>query len=124
MQKKNTCIFYVFIFEGSVIQPDILSIHYNCDLWGPEDPNEFIPERHIRERHPVASLAFGVGSRVCIGMRLALTEMKICLTRLLRNYTVLPGEHLESGFIIKEGFVIQPDAINVKLKERHSLFIS
>ena len=34
------------IERGSVIQPSILTIHFNADLWGPEDPKEFIPERH------------------------------------------------------------------------------
>lgn len=108
----------LFVFEGSVIQPDILSIHYNSDLWGPDDPNQFVPERHDTERHPVALLAFGVGTRKCIGMGFALMEIKMCLTHLLRNYTVLPGEHLEKGFDIKEAFIIQPDAINVQLEER------
>ncbi|CAF3991065.1 unnamed protein product, partial [Rotaria sordida] len=59
-------MFYMDLFIQevlrSVIQPDILSIHYNSDLWGPDDPNQFVPERHNTERHPVALLAFGVGS--------------------------------------------------------------
>ena len=40
------------IEEGSVIQADMYTIHYDPDLWGPEDPNKFIPERHATPRHP------------------------------------------------------------------------
>ncbi|CAF1456723.1 unnamed protein product, partial [Rotaria sordida] len=29
------------IEKGFIIQPDIFSIHYNPNLWGPEDPNLF-----------------------------------------------------------------------------------
>jgi cytochrome P450 len=109
----------LFILEGSIIQPDIFSIHYNSDVWGPDDPKLFVPERHTIERHPVAFMAFGVGPRACIGIRFALMEYKMCLAYLLRDYTVLPGEHLEEGFKIHEGFAIQPNAINIKLDKRH-----
>ncbi|CAF5087866.1 unnamed protein product [Rotaria sp. Silwood1] len=106
------------IEKGSVIQPDIFSVHYNSELWGPDDPNQFIPERHATERHPLAFLAFGDGPRACIGKRFALMEIKMCLARLLWNYTMIPGEHLEEGFKLHEIFVIQPDAIYVKLEKR------
>ncbi|CAF4672883.1 unnamed protein product [Rotaria socialis] len=52
--------------KGVTIMPDIYSIHRNIDLWGPEDVNLFVPERHITKRHPAAYLAFGVGSRNCV----------------------------------------------------------
>ncbi|CAF0846610.1 unnamed protein product [Adineta steineri] len=107
------------IEKGSVIQPDILSVHYNSDLWGPEDPNQFVPERHSTERHPLAFLAFGAGPRSCIGTRFAIMEIKMTLARLLRHYTVLPGEHLQEGFQLNEGVVIQPNAINIKLNKRY-----
>jgi cytochrome P450 len=106
------------LFLGSVIQPDIFSIHYNHDLWGPEDPNLFIPERHAVKRHPVAWMPFGVGPRNCVGMRFALMELKMCLIRLLRQYRILPGDKIEEGFQRTERLVIQPDAIFVKLEKR------
>ncbi|CAF0988494.1 unnamed protein product [Rotaria sordida] len=107
------------IQKGSIIQPDILTVHYNYDLWGPEDPNRFVPERHATKRHSMALLTFGAGPRICIGMRFALMEIKMGLARLLRHYVVLPGEHLEAGFQLRETFVIQPDAVYIKLNKRH-----
>jgi cytochrome P450 len=48
-----------------VVQVDVLSIHYDKDLWGPEDPYEFFPERHSadRQRNPASELSFGYGPR-------------------------------------------------------------
>ncbi|CAF4254079.1 unnamed protein product, partial [Adineta steineri] len=108
------------IKKGTSVYPDVYSIHYDLELWGPDDPYIFIPERHKIKRHPMAFLAFGAGPRNCIGMRFALIEMKMFLTRLLREYTILPGEHLESNLNIHEAFAIVPEAIWIKLVKRET----
>jgi cytochrome P450 len=100
------------------VYADIYSIHYDRELWGPEDPCVFFPERHEIKRHPMAYLPFGAGPRHCIGMRFALIEMKILLVRLLREYSILPGAHLESKFNIRERTVIAPEEVWVKLVKR------
>jgi cytochrome P450 len=107
-----------FLYIGVAIQPDVLSIHYDRNLWGPEDPNLFIPERHHAKRHPMAYMPFGAGPRICLGMRFAFMELKMCLSQLLRYYTILPGEDIEKGFKHLETFLIQPDAVYIKLKRR------
>ncbi len=115
-------VFFTFFFHvGALIQPDVFSIHYNRHLWGPEDPNLFIPERHHAKRHPMAYMSFGAGPRSCLGMRFAFMELKICLSQLLRHYTIFPGENIEEGFKHHETFLIQPDAIYIKLEKRRSL---
>ena len=55
---------------------------------------------------------------IVFGMRFALIEMKILLVRLLREYSILPGEHLESKFNIRERTVIAPEEVWVKLVKR------
>ncbi|CAF0825016.1 unnamed protein product [Adineta ricciae] len=108
------------IEEGSIIQPDVFTIHYNPELWGPEDPNIFYPERHAEKRHPAAWMPFGIGPRSCIGIRFALMELKMCLIRLLGEYEILASDRIEEGFRREERLVIQPDAIFVKLRKRSS----
>ena len=48
-------------------------IHLDTELWGPEDPLIFVPERfskdRIADRHPMAWMPFGTGPRNCVGMR-------------------------------------------------------
>ena len=100
------------------MQADVYSVHYDSDLWGPEDPYVFFPERHQTKRHPMAYLPFGAGPRLCVGMRFALIEMKILLVRLLREYSFVPGEHLESWFKVRDRTVISPEATWVKLMKR------
>ncbi|CAF4127385.1 unnamed protein product, partial [Rotaria sordida] len=106
------------IEKGSIIQPDVFTIHYNPDLWGPEDPNVFYPERHSVKRHPIAWMPFGVGPRNCVGMRFALMELKLCLVHLLRQYRILPTDRIEEGFKQEERLVIQPNAIFARGKQQ------
>ena len=54
------------------------------------------------KRHPLAYMPFGTGPRSCVGMRLALVEIKIALTNLLHKYTILPGNKLEEGMKPRE----------------------
>jgi len=98
----------------------VYSVHFDPELWGPDDPYLFVPERHLTKRHPMAYLPFGAGPRHCIGKNFALTEIKIFLTRLLRDYTILPGEHLESRFEFADEVTIAPKEVWIELAKRKS----
>ncbi|CAF2764884.1 unnamed protein product [Rotaria sp. Silwood2] len=104
--------------SGTIIMPDVYSVHHNVDLWGPEDVNLFIPERHVVKRHPAALLTFGVGPRNCVGMRFAVMVLKISLACLLHTYNILPGEKIRQGMSLRETNVTAPEAINVRLEKR------
>ena len=97
---------------------DVHAVHYNAELWGPEDPCLFVPERHTVKRHPVAYMPFGVGPRNCVGMRFALMELKMSLARLLCAFNILPGEKLEQGMARREALIVTPDSVNIRLKNR------
>ena len=63
-------------------------------------------------------MAFGNGPRNCVGMRFAIMELKICLTRLLSEFQVLAGDSLEEHLRLTELSVIHPEAVFIKLKKR------
>lgn len=104
--------------KGTVIQPDVYTVHYDLSLWGPEDTHVFYPERHSTKRHPAAFMPFGMGPRNCVGMRFALMELKMCLAQILRQFIIVPGSRIEEGFTHDETLVIRPNAMYIKLEKR------
>ncbi|CAF1196849.1 unnamed protein product, partial [Didymodactylos carnosus] len=70
------------ISKGAFIQADVLSVHFDHDLWGPLPVDEFHPERHDTKRHPMSFLAFGAGPRTCIGARFALRDFDDIFVRM------------------------------------------
>ncbi|CAF1624738.1 unnamed protein product [Didymodactylos carnosus] len=94
-------------------------IHYDQELWGPEDVYTFVPERHLTKRHSMAYMPFGVGPRNCVGMRFAFMEMKMVLTKLLKDYTIVKCDKLESHIKIQEiALIIALQEIWIKLQKR------
>ncbi|XP_025103440.1 cytochrome P450 3A5-like [Pomacea canaliculata] len=73
----------------------IYSIMHDPDYF--DDPEKFWPERFSEAESSklpsiLSELAFGYGPRQCIGMRLALLEIKFAAVRILRHFRFLPCE--------------------------------
>jgi cytochrome P450 len=60
------------------------------------DPDRMGPARAEHRQRPNALIPFGGGTRVCLGQHLALTEMAIILSLMLRGYRweLVPGQDL------------------------------
>lgn len=84
---------------------DVLSVHYDPDIWGPIDPNTFNPDRFSSDikRNPAAFLGFGIGPRNCLGMKFALIELKLALVNLIQKYEILPGKDFPGELDFVEG---------------------
>jgi thromboxane-A synthase len=106
------------IYPGTKLTLDMYSLHYDIDLWGPIDTKIFYPERFATKRHPLAWVAFGAGPRNCVGMRFALTEIKIAMIRLLQKFTVLPGSMNDNNLELVELVTISPKQIPIRLERR------
>jgi cytochrome P450 len=93
LTRQNSEDFYInnigIIPAGTTVTVDMYKLHFDPDLWGPVDPHVFHPERFATKRHPMAWIPFGAGPRNCVGMRFALTELKLILVRLLKSYSII-----------------------------------
>ncbi|KAF6041267.1 CYP3A4 [Bugula neritina] len=90
--EKDTSIEGIHLPAGCMVSAMIYAIHHDPEIW--PEPEEFRPERFSPEnsegRHQYAWMPFGIGNRNCIGMRLALLEMKIALVKILTNFVLEP----------------------------------
>ncbi|KAJ6659986.1 hypothetical protein lerEdw1_018183 [Lerista edwardsae] len=84
---KDCTVLRQRIPAGLIVEVAVGHLHYNPSIW--PEPEKFIPERFTAEakqqRHAFSYLPFGAGPRSCIGMRLALMEVKIALLRILQK---------------------------------------
>lgn len=83
--------------KGWSINIPVLALHYMTEYW--EEPMKYMPERFAPENqaniNQYAYLPFGVGPRNCVGMRLALLEVKMTLISLLQKYRVVKSSKLK-----------------------------
>lgn len=82
---------------GSAVGIHILHTHYMSELW-PEptrfDPLRFTPEQ-VRARHKYAWVPFGGGAHMCLGLHFASMQVKLFLSDLLRQRTIVMPEDYE-----------------------------
>jgi cytochrome P450 len=72
--------------KGMILSGCIYLTHHRPDIY--PEPEKFKPERFLeRQFSPYEYLPFGGGNRRCLGMALALFEMKLVLATLLSNYS-------------------------------------
>ncbi|CAF0750430.1 unnamed protein product [Brachionus calyciflorus] len=117
---KKTSVKGIDIPEDLTIAVDVLSIHFDGEIWGPIDPKLFYPQRHEVKRNQLAFMAFGNGPRNCIGMKFALIELKIALIKLILNFEILPSPNGEKEIEFEEGVVRYPkNGVKVLLKKRN-----
>lgn len=132
--------------KGMNIVVDVLSIHFDPVWWGPVDPKIFYPERFLTERHPAAWLPFGklkffltilifinvkgIGSRKCLGIKLAMSQIKLFVVRLLQNYIIDDEQNVSNskdchfGDLIKTKDIlftqpISPVLVSINLKNEN-----
>ncbi|GBB91254.1 hypothetical protein RclHR1_18400003 [Rhizophagus clarus] len=83
----------------------ILALHRLPEIWGPTasefDPKRWLNPSLIKNVSNLNYLPFLTGTRACIGNKVALTEFKILLAMLIRNFIFQPIE----GFHIKRRII-------------------
>lgn len=83
---------------GTVVAVSVYLLHHDPEVF--PDPDRFLPDRFLGEQPSRAHsfIAFGGGTRRCLGGRLALLEIKTVLAQLLLRFVLQPApghEHHE-----------------------------
>jgi cytochrome P450 len=94
-------------------------VHRHRTLW--DDPDRFDPQRFSRERNTsrprFAYLPFGGGPRICIGAKLALTEVLLLVATMAQRYRLklVPRQHI----VLLHRITLRPrDGIRMQLERR------
>jgi cytochrome P450 len=105
------------IKKGTFVRMPIYASHHNPDFF--PDPEMFKPERFLKEYAdhdliPYTWRPFSGGPRICIGLRFAMTEMKICMAKLLVKFQL--EQCLETKLEFEPGDQFMLNFADVKLK--------
>lgn len=108
----------IHIPKGMIVTFPVYAIHNDPEIF--PDPEKFQPERFSTEngesRHPYAHLPFGHGPRSCIGIRLALLELKVTLAFILKAVTPIPCEKTVYPVRLNKFMLKAEDGLWVKLQ--------
>ncbi|GIY32256.1 cytochrome P450 3A21 [Caerostris darwini] len=111
----------ITIPKGTIVTIPIYAIHRDPQRF--PDPKRFYPERFSGEekanRDQYSYMPFGVGPRNCVGMRFALTEIKVCLAHVIANFKInkCSETKVPLEFFIGQG-LLQPKEIIVSMEPR------
>ncbi|XP_025088068.1 uncharacterized protein LOC112560422 [Pomacea canaliculata] len=105
MASEEVTIKGVTIPKGAGVVVPIANVMRDPEYF--PDPDEFKPDRFIESAdgvvNPFSNLAFGFGPRQCIGMRLALLEIKMAMVHVLRKIRFIKTDDLKETPAIRPG---------------------
>ncbi|KAF4356467.1 hypothetical protein G4B88_015301 [Cannabis sativa] len=94
----------ILVPKGINIQIPISMMQQDTNLWGP-DAQQFNPGRFEHgilgaSKFPQAYMPFGIGTRICIGQHMAMTELKVVLSLILSKFcfSVSPAYRHSAAF--------------------------
>ncbi|XP_078609011.1 cytochrome P450 3A8-like [Branchiostoma floridae x Branchiostoma japonicum] len=109
---------WLTIPKDMMVLVPIVAIHYDPERW--PEPKKFIPERFTKEarekRDPYNWLPFGAGPRNCIGMRLAMLELKVGLAKILMKYRFKTAPDTDIPLKMKKGNQFPTPENGIRLK--------
>lgn len=117
---NSDCIVGGYHFQaGTSVLVPIQELHMDPEVW--PDPEKFDPDRFLPEvkaqRSQFSWQPFGLGPRHCIGMRLALMEVKVALVHLLKAFRLKTCKKTSIP-IKREKFSGAPVDVYLELEER------
>ncbi|XP_071822488.1 cytochrome P450 3A13-like isoform X1 [Apostichopus japonicus] len=122
--KGDIIIKDLLIPEGFQVYVPVYAIHHDPEIW--DNPEEFRPERFNKENrskiHPVSWLPFGDGPRACLGVRLAMMEIKFAVVRLLQEFKIETCPETEIPPVLNKAtaFICPPNGVKVQVVSREN----
>lgn len=112
----------IVIGPESAVLINAYNIHFDEEIY--PQPYEYRPERFIgeeKQKLPNHSwLPFSDGPRNCVGVRMALTEMKFFLANIVRDYKIQLSKECRTPIIYDRGiFLIIPKDLKMKFVPRN-----
>lgn len=109
----------IVIPKGTNIQIPIAILHRITELWG-SNSQEFNPQRFENgilgaTKIPQAYIPFGVGTRICVGQRLAHTQLKLILSLILSKFSFCLSPSYQHSLTYRL-FVLPQHGINLHLR--------
>lgn len=118
---RDTVICGKTIPGGVSVTFPISGMHRLPEFW--PEPEKFDPERFSPDNkekiNRFAYMPFGLGPRNCVGMRLALLEVKMAIVSLLQRYKIEPSDKLQIPPKIGKSFIVKPDGVWIRLVKRN-----
>ncbi|KAM3624425.1 uncharacterized protein V6R79_023267 [Siganus canaliculatus] len=119
--KHTVEIHGVLIPKNMIVEVPVFALHRDPELW--PKPQQFRPDRFSKENRqnirPYSYLPFGVGPRNCVGMRFALTMVKLALVEVLQSCSFVVCQETEIPLTMDpEGLVGPVRPIQVKMAPR------
>ncbi|KAG5890156.1 hypothetical protein JTB14_005176 [Gonioctena quinquepunctata] len=110
--------------DGGITLPkdtDIVIFVYGCHH-NPKnfpEPEKFIPERFERDDiTPFTFFPFGIQPRVCIGKKYAMLELKSCISKIVRNFLLLPARPQHKVVLVPALVLNSINGIKISLERR------
>ncbi|XP_062992098.1 cytochrome P450 2U1 [Elgaria multicarinata webbii] len=116
MASETTVLQGYTIPKGSVIIPNLWSVHRDPKIW--ERPDDFYPARFLDENGQLLKketfIPFGIGKRVCMGEQLAKMELFLMFVSLLQSFTFLyPEDSKKPSMEGRFGLTLAPFPFNI-----------
>ena len=96
--KEDTIFKDFYIEKGSMVIPNIWSVHHDPKFWAP-DPESYRPERHMNEKGQFVSsghvIPFSIGRRSCAGSKIARKILFTIFVSLLKNFDIKVADESE-----------------------------
>lgn len=107
--------------SGTIVYVFIYMLHRDPETFA--NPESFDPDRFLssgtERRNPFAYVPFSAGPRNCIGQRFAMSEVKIVLAFLLRNFRFESIDHRDK-IVVSMEMVLRPKVpLNVRIFRRN-----